>query len=282
MTNGDPMQGLTRPVPRPVAMTEGIAELGNVRLWYWDAGGPGEAIVLLHPRSGSCEVYPHQRPAFAEVGYRVISYSRRGQHKSDIGTDADDHFAADDLLGLMDHLGVRRFHAVGNALGGYVGLDAALSHPERILSLVLACSMMGISEPEFVERLQALRPKAFHDLPPEVRELSPSYRAANPAGVAQWLGLHERAGAGAPVRLRNTITWQSLAALRVPTLLVTGDADLWMPPYLLRLVAEKLPASEAVVVPACGHAVQWEQPEIFNRTVLGFIGTAAARRLDRP
>jgi pimeloyl-ACP methyl ester carboxylesterase len=276
---GDPMKGLTTPFPLQVRMTEGVADLGNARLWYWDTGGSGEAVVLLHPGSGSGEFYPHQQPAFAKAGYRVISYSRRGHYNSDLGTDADVFFAADDLLNLMKHLKVDRFHVVGNALGGYVGLDAAISHPERLLSLVLACSMMGISEPEYTKTLQSLRPKAFGDLPAELKELGPSYRAANPSGVAEWKKLHDRSvhGTRGAVRLRNKITWPALADLKVPTLLVTGDADLWIPPYLLRQVGEKIPNSEVVIVPASGHGVQWEQPEIFNDTVLDFIRTKAMR-----
>jgi pimeloyl-ACP methyl ester carboxylesterase len=269
----DSIKGLTTSPPPLVSVVEGVADLGNTKLWYWDTGGPGKAVVLLHPGSGSGESYPYQQSAFARAGYRVISYSRRGQHRSESGTDRDTYFAADDLLNLMRYLKVEKFHLVGNALGGYIGLDVAISHPERVLSLVLACSMMGISEPEYIRTLQSLRPKAFNDLPIELKELGPSYRAANPSGVSEWKKLHERSGTSSPVRLRNKIDWPALANLKVPTLLVTGDADLWIPPYLLRQVGAKIPNSKVVVVSNSGHAVHWEQPEIFNNTVLGFIRT---------
>jgi pimeloyl-ACP methyl ester carboxylesterase len=178
----DSMKGLTMPIPPQAPMTEGTADLGTTKLWYWDTGGTGEAVVFLHPGSGSGEFYPHQQPVFAKAGYRAISYSRRGQNKSETGSDADTYFAADDLLNLMTYLKIDKFHAVGNALGGYIGLDIAMSHPDRLRSLTLACSMMGISEPEFAKVLQSLRPKAFGDLPMEVKELGPSYRAAKPRG----------------------------------------------------------------------------------------------------
>jgi pimeloyl-ACP methyl ester carboxylesterase len=273
----DPSKGLTTPMPPQAPMTEGFADLGNTKLWYWDTGGNGEAVVFLHPGSGSGEFYPYQQPAFAKAGYRAISYSRRGQYKSETGTDADTYFAADDLLNLMKHLKVDKFHAVGNALGGYIGLDVALSQPERMLSLILACSMMGITEPDYQKTLQSLRPKAFNDLPMELKELGPSYRAANPEGVAEWKKLHDRSGTRSPVRLRNKFTWQTLTGLTVPALLITGDADLWIPPSLLRQVSEKIPNSKVVIVPESGHGVQWEQPEIFNATVLEFIKSKAAR-----
>jgi len=269
--------GLTTLIPQQAPVKEELADLGNTKLWYWDTGGPGEVIVLLHPGSGSSELYPYQQPVFAKAGYRVISYSRRGNYKSEVGVDADTYFAADDLLNLMKFLNVDKFHAVGNALGGYVGLDIALSHPDRLQSLVLACSMMGISDPEFAKTLLSLRPKGFAELPAEVRELGPSYRAANPSGTAEWKKLHDRSGKGSRVRLRNEFTWQTLATLKVPTLLVTGDADLWIPPYLLRQAADKIPNSKVVIVQDSGHGVQWEQPAAFNSAVLDFIRTKPVR-----
>ena len=265
------MQGLKTPLPPQAPMTEGIADLGNTKLYYWDTGESGEAVVFLHPGSGSAEFFPYQQPVFATAGYRVISYSRRGQYKSEMGSDTDTFFVLDDLLALLKHLGVGKFHAVGTALGGYVGLDAALSHPERVQSLVLACSMMGISEPDYVKTLESLRGKAFDALPLQLKELGPSYRAANPAGVAEWTARQERSGTRSQFRLRNKFTWAALATLKVPVLLMTGDADLWIPPWLLKQVAGKFPGSKVVVVPDSGHGVQWEQPEIFNDTVLDFI-----------
>ena len=267
----DPDAALKVPFPAPAAMTEGMADLGNVKLWYWDTGGPGEAVVFLHAGSGSSEFYPYQQPAFAKAGYRVISYSRRNQYKSEGGSDLDSFFAADDLLHLMDFLKVDRFHAVGNALGGYFGLDVAISHPERLRSLVLASSMMGIVEPDYVRAMTALRPKAFEELPLAVQEIGPSYRAANPAGLAEWNARHERATRRAPARLHNKFTWDALGNLKTPVLLVTGDADLWIPPYMLRQVAAKMPGSQVVVVPEAGHNIQWEQPDAFNEAVLKFI-----------
>jgi len=267
----DPDANLKMPFPAPVAMTEGLADLGNVKLWYWDTGGPGEAVVFLHAGSGSSEFYPYQQPVFAKAGYRVISYSRRGQYKSELGSDLDSFYAADDLLHLMDFLKVDRFHAVGNALGGYFGLDIAISHPGRLRSLVLASSMMGIVELDYTRQMNALRPKTFEELPLAVQEIGPSYRAANPTGLAEWNARHDRAAQRAPARLHNKFTWDALGKLKTPVLLMTGDADLWIPPYMLRQVAAKIPGSQLVVVPEAGHNIQWEQPQAFNDAVLAFI-----------
>jgi len=263
--------GLQTPLPEAPAITEGLADLGTVRLWFWDTGGGGEVIILLHPGSGSSEFYPYQQTAFAKAGYRVISYSRRGQFKSEMGDDANSFFAVDDLFALMDHLKVGRAHLVGNALGAYVALDAAIVRPDRVQTLTLASSMMGIDEPEYQQALRSLRPKAFSDLPEEVKEVGPSYRVANPTGLAEWIARQARAGKSAPVRRKSKISWSALAELKLPILLMTGDADLWIPPYLLKDVARRMPGSRTVIVPDAGHAIQWEKPEAFNEAVLTFI-----------
>ena len=264
----DPLQ---TPLPAPVPMREGVVDFGNVKLRYWDTGGTGEAVVFLHPGSGSAEFYPYQQPVFAQAGYRAISYSRRGQHGSEMGSDVDTFFASDDLRALLKHLGVGRFHAVGNALGGYLGLEMALSDADRVRSLVLAGSMMGITEPDYVKTLESLRPKAFDALPLTLKELGPSYRAANPQGVAEWELRQKRSGTRAPFRLRNKFTWDTIAGLKVPTLLMTGDADLWIPPWLLNQIAPRFPGAKIAIVPDAGHSLQWEQPALFNELVLAFI-----------
>lgn len=262
---------LRTPLPTTARVKEGVADLGNVKLFYWDSGGAGEVVVFLHPGSGSAEFYPYQQTAIAQAGYRAVSYSRRGHFKSEVGSDADKAFAADDLLALLKHLGVGRFHAVGSALGGYLALDMALLQPDRLRSLVLAGSMMGIAEPDYRKALEALRPKEFEALPTTVKELGPSYRAANPEGVAEWDTRHKRSGTRAPLRLKTKPTWAEVAKLKVPTLLMTGDADLWMPPWLLREVAPKFPGAELAIVADAGHSPQWEQPAAFNKLVLDFI-----------
>ena len=62
-----------------------------------------------------------------------------------------------------------------------------------------------------------------------------------------------------------------LETLAVPTLLMTGDADLYSPPAVLRLFAARIRGSESVVAPEAGHSLYWEQPDLFNQRVLEFI-----------
>jgi pimeloyl-ACP methyl ester carboxylesterase len=240
-----------------------IAELPGARLQYEESGGEGSGegppVLFLHAGSGSSRMWEHQIPAFSAAAYRFIAYDRRAEG-----------IAADDLEALVTHLGLERFHLVGTAAGGIVAVDYALSFAQRLRSLVIANSIVGVQDEEYLELSRRLRPAPeFNALPVEVRELGPSYRAANPDGTQRWKELAQHVKAQAT---RNRITFAALETIEIPTLLLTGDADLYTPPSVLRLFAARFPNCESVVVPECGHSAFWEQPDIFNRTVLDFIG----------
>ncbi|MFF9203996.1 alpha/beta fold hydrolase [Streptomyces sp. NPDC014986] len=264
------------PLPKQYPATEDFLEVPGGQLWYWDTGGEGAAVILSHAGTGSAEAWPHQQPALAAAGYRVIAYSRRGHYRSSDAT-AEDPPAVEDLLMLADHLGVGRFHLVGVAAGGFVATDFALIHPRRLHSLALVNSQMGIEEPEFQATLTRLRPPEFTALPHAVKELGPSYRAVDPEGVHAWEEIAERSLSGQSIprpKLVNRITWDRLEAMRVRTLLTVGDADLYMPPPMTREVLKHLPHASSLTFSEVGHAPHWERPGVFNSKLLQFLAGA--------
>ena len=262
--------------PSTVAARETYAQLPGVRVWYTDSGGSGVPVVFLHAATGSSRVWEYQIPAFTAAGYRVIAYDRRGYGRTAIDPAAPQPgTGADDLQNLMGHLGIDRFHLVGTAAGGFTALDYALSFPRRLRSLVIANSIGGVTDAEYQKLGHRMRPPQFDALPPEVRELGPSYRAANPEGTERWIELEHMSRAAGPPgpaqTMRNQITFSLLETIQVPTLLLTGDADLYAPPPVLRLFAARIKNSKSVIVPEAGHSAYWENPQLFNSAVLQFI-----------
>ncbi|HEV3010088.1 MAG TPA: alpha/beta hydrolase [Burkholderiales bacterium] len=214
--------------------------------------------MFLHAGSGNCRMWEHQIPDFTAAGYRLIAPDRRAEGS-----------ALDDLEALAAHLALDRFHLVGTAAGGIVAVDYALSFPQRLRSLVVANSIVGVQDEDYVEMARRLRPAPeFNAIPAEIRELGPSYRAANAEGTERWKELSQHSS---PQPTRNRITFAALETITIPTLLLTGDADLYTPPSVLRLFAARFPNCESLVIPECGHSAFWEQPEAFNRAVLDFI-----------
>lgn len=224
---------VAQPLPAQAPAKEGLAQLPDTRLWNSDTEGNGPAVVFLHPTSGSALIWDYQQPVFAAAGYRVVAYSRRGYYNSDPVPKDKPGIGSQDLHHLIEFLGVEKFHIIASAGGVGIAIDYVVSHPERLLSMVLANGTGlsqgtgGVRDAEYMQLLANVRTKGFDDMPVEFRELSPSYRAINPEGVRLWLELHRRAVTGNRIGQKpaNELTWAALRGMKVPTLLITGDAS---------------------------------------------------------
>ena len=250
--------------------------LPGVDLWYEDTGGPGAPVVFLHAASGTCESWAHQLPAFMSDGYRCIAYDRRTWGRSRAtGPEHQPGLAGDDLHALVESLSLERVHLVATAAGGITALDYALTHPERVRSLVAANTIGGVQDEAYLEVQRRLRPPEIQNLPVELRELGPSYRGTRPHGASRWLEIElaSRPGGAVPAQpLREPITYARLLTMQVPVLVLSGEADLLSPPALMRMLAAHIPTSRFVSLPDAGHAGFWERPQVWNGLALEFIG----------
>lgn len=262
-------------LPAPAPQTESLLDVGDAKLWFWDTGGNGQPVIFMHAGSQSGAGWGYQQPAFAAAGFRAIGYSRRGHFRSEHGPLDNPGMACEDLLKLIDHLGLDRVHLAALALGAFYALDFALLYPKRLRALSITSSFLGIddSEKDYLEANNRLRPKEFNALPVEVKELHPSYRAGNAAGTAAWVKLAREATTGPRVTQKRPypLTWARLESIKHPTLLMTGDGDLYTPPALLRMQAAHMPHAEVQVIAEAGHAANWEQPAAYNQRVIDFL-----------
>ena len=247
---------------------------GGIKLWIVDTGGSGEPIILLHPRTGYSAIWENQIAAFAAAGLRVIAPDKPGAGKSTMSPEVKPFPYTETLDALVDHLKIDRFILVGVAEGGYFAFDYAAWKPEKLRKLVLGATGLGVQvdeEGEAFRRNSAI--PGFSKLPPDVRELSPTYRGLNPEGVRRWLEIeHHAAQANVPRHLlRTPNTVEKLATLKMPVLVIAGDVDLTTPSGAIRLWAKHLPQHELKLITEAGHAVMWEQPKAFNEAILDFI-----------
>ncbi len=250
--------------------------LPGVDLYFEDTGGPGTPVVFLHALTGTADSWVYQVPAFTAAGYRCITYDRRGWGRSK-PTDPELHpeTASDDLHALLESLSLAPVHLVATAAGGLIALDYVLAHPERVRSLVAANTIGGVQDESYLEVQRRARPSEIQNLPVELRELGPSYRATNPEGVERWLEIDHTArpdGTRPFPPVGEPITYARLQGMRVPTLVLSGEADLLAPPALMQMLAAHIPTSRFSSLPDVGHAGFWERPQVWNGLVLEFIG----------
>lgn len=263
----------------PLSSTTGGVDVGGALLPYWDTGGSGVPIILLHAFAGSLESWPHQQTAFARAGFRVIAYSRRGVGATEPATAPINH--AEDLARVMERLDISRAHLVTVAGGAIVAADYLISYPDRVASAVFACSLISFQDPLLLAARQAAAATAHapdgRRLTPAERELSQVYRETNPEGTRRWIEIQQRAqSAGvAPTAQSNVVTLDAIAATRVPLLLIAGEYDSLFTPAMLGEVAARIPGAQPHVIANAGHQAHWEQPEAFNALVLAFLSQRA-------
>jgi pimeloyl-ACP methyl ester carboxylesterase len=238
-------------------------------------------LLLLHPTTGTADIWKHQLTAFSEAGYRVVAFSRRGAGRSSAqprGLDPSNQ----DISILLDHLDVPSAHFVGSAGGGVHALNYALHRPERVKSLVLNGSMAGMSAADVRNLVTNFMPPS--DAPVELKDFGPSYRYANPEGVQEWLRLEEQSRAHAlrklPKNERREVfssildlfgEGAAIESVKQKTLLLYGGADLIAPPAYARTIVERFENADLVIIPEAGHGAYWEAPFVFNSVVLDFL-----------
>jgi pimeloyl-ACP methyl ester carboxylesterase len=252
------------------------ADLPGVRLWFTDSGGKGKPLILLHANTGASASWEPQVQPFAQAGYRVIAFDRRGWGRSqaDAATGAQPGTIAGDLDALIDHLKLQKVYLLGVAGGGFAGIDYAAWRPERVAGLVVAASSARLdSEKEMRDITARIDMPGRRSLPVVFMEVGPAYRSADPAGTERWLDNEKQAkqpGAqDQPLRTLNS--YAKLETITAPTLVIAGGADLIAPPGLMKLWARHVRGSEFVSIPDAGHAVAWEKPAEFNAAVLEFL-----------
>ncbi len=256
------------------------AALPGVALWYTDSGGDGTPVVLLHANTGTVESWRPQIEALSQAGFRVIAFDRRGWGRSriDPATGAQPGTVADDLEALVRHLALPRFHLVGIAGGGFVALDYAAWHPERLIRMVVAASNGQFQEPDMQAFSQRIAVPGLEEPHLRIyREVGVAYRAADPDGLARFAAMeHAARQPDAPAQpMRTPNTFAKIAQIQVPVLVMTAGADLLAPPALMRFWSRHLPNKRYVHVPDAGHSINWEQPEVFSRLVLDYLQEAA-------
>jgi len=278
-----------------------VTRVGDVAFGY-DEAGSGPAVVLVHAGLADRRMWDHQFRALS-ARYRVIRFDWRGYGES--GDAVGEVARHEDLLALMDALGVRQAALIGCSFGGAHAVDAALCAPERVTALGLICS--GLSGYEWSPQTLALMRERVHAAVPADRLKRYGDRTAaqvDPADVeaiaqanvrlmvvgpdrdqtdlepAVWeqalemcRGVFAREWNG-PVFTERGLTPPALGRLsqvNVPTLVVNGLADLPGVQEIAKLLADGIGGARRLDLPATGHLPPLERPEQVTAALTRFL-----------
>jgi pimeloyl-ACP methyl ester carboxylesterase len=274
----------------PYALSDGV------RLYYEEAG-KGTPIVFVHEFADDLRGWAPQIDFFSRR-YRCIAYNARGYPPSDVPRARSKYsqdIATDDIANVMRHLGIRRAHVIGCSMGGFATLHFGLRYARMALSLTAIGVGYG-SDPDkrvqFARDTEALA-RRFDELgtaravrPYQTGPSRVQYARKSPRGFAQFnaeFAKHSALGSANTLRgiqaKRPAIysLERRLRALKVPLHVVSGDEDnnCLEPGVFIKRVC---PSAWLTVVPNTGHAVNVEEPALFNSLTAEFLAQVDSGR----
>lgn len=259
------------------------ARIGDIDIHY-TVTGQGPWITLSHSLAAHSGMWAPQ-VRLLSPHFTVLCVDTRGHG----GTDAPPGpytlaQLADDAYGLLQHLGVARTHWMGLSMGGMIGQELALRHPE-VLDRVILADTSGRGAPEaprlWAERAQAARSGGMGALvePTLSRWFTEPFRRTHPEVMAEVgamiAGTPVEGYAGCCAAIAGLDTLDRLPALRHPALVLVGEQDAGTPPAMAAAITARWPGARLVVLPDAAHLANLEQPGAFNREVLEFLDVPA-------
>jgi pimeloyl-ACP methyl ester carboxylesterase len=275
----------------PFAMTD-----DGIRLHYEETGS-GIPMIFVHEFAGDHRAWEMQLRHFGQR-YRAITYATRGYPPSDVPDDVARYSqarAADDIAAVLDHLRIDKAHVIGLSMGGFATLHFGFRHPQRALSLCVAGCGYGAEKGQrdkfraevaavagFLDKngIEAFAAKYAYG------PTRAQFENKNPRGFEEFrrqLAEHSALGArntqlgvqGERPSLYDLV--DQMKALTVPTLILTGDED-WPCLQPALLMKQTIPSAALSVMPNCGHTINLEDPDQFNRLVGDFVAQVDAGR----
>ena len=258
----------------------------GIRLHYCESGRrSGPPVLMIQGLGADKHLWDLQRLALAPW-FHTIALDNRGAGRSDkpYGEYSLEQMA-DDAIAVLDDVGVERAHVMGASMGGAITQIIAIRHPERVRSLILACTACEhhpwrrelLSEWAEIARrrgvgamtAQAARwvigPRSFRRLTPAVGWMGPLALSRPP---------HAFAGQVAAILAVDDHLSSRLNEVSVPTLVIVGNQDILTPRGDSEQLAELIPTAELVVISGAAHGFMIEHATTFNRNMIDFLRRA--------
>jgi 3-oxoadipate enol-lactonase len=255
--------------------------------WY-EVSGSGPPVVLLHEGIADSRMWLRQLPVL-EPEFTVVRIDQRGFGRSLLPSGP--FSPVEDVVSVLDELGLERADVVGASFGGRVALELAGAHPERVERLVLVAPGLGDHDwSEEVSRFNRDEEEAY-----EAGDLD----RATDLNVRLWVDGPRRGPDAVSAEVRELVrtmqreafeqpepdpppepAWPDppvhgrLGELRLPTLVVVGDEDVPDMLAIAERLATEIPGARKVVLQDAAHMLPLERPQEFNRSLLDFLHTS--------
>ena len=249
----------------------------------WFEVGRGDPLVLVHGLGDDHRAWRRAVPDLA-LRHRVYLYDLRGHGETTLG-DADGTLRqlGDDLVGLLDAVGLDRAHIGGFSLGGTIAMRLAIDHPERVdrLVLVATSSRVGRTAAEWYRERAAMVEHEDTWLRQTLDRDTAEVYAQSPNELQEGLLIRRQSTADprgygnacrAMAALRDAPLDPELGAISAATLIVASDLDQHCPPKAAEIIASGVRGSRLEVIKGAGHAIPVERPQELTASMNRFLG----------
>jgi len=253
---------------------------------HYTIEGEGPVVTLSHSLGCSLSMWDDQVRAL-KGRYRVLRFDTRGhgQTSAPPGPYTLEQ-QVEDVHGLLTGLGIRETHFVGLSLGGMIGQLFALKYPEVVRSLVLCDTTSRFPAdvgPVWEERIRTVEAKGMEAMvePTLQRWFTAPFRERRPEVMdrvrAMLRATPPQGYTGCCHAIPKINTTDRLREVRCPALVIVGEEDPGTPVEMARAIYAALPSAELVILRSASHLSNMEQPEEFNRVLLGFLDKVSGR-----
>ena len=248
-----------------------FVEVEGSRLYYEECGKGPKAVILLHDGVVNSAVWDDVWPSLCKQ-FHVIRYDRRGYGHS-LATKKP-YYEADDVAAIIRDRKIAQAALVGSSHGGNIALSVALRYPEQISHLVLVgpeADGFPYSEHFIMAQMELQEAKD----PVEVRAknayfIAPGNDAAR-EHLRKLLNAFPQDHKHDDMPLPEKPAFPYVRDLRVPTLILTGSADIADNQAVSGALVMSIPGAARVVVPGAGHLLYLERPDLFSSIVINFL-----------
>jgi 3-oxoadipate enol-lactonase len=246
-------------------------EVEGSRLYYEECGKGPKAVILLHDGVVNSAVWDDVWPSLCKQ-FHVIRYDRRGYGHSPATTKP--YYEADDVAAIIRDRKIAQAALIGSSHGGNIALRVALRFPEQISDLVLVgpeADGFPYSEHFIMAQMEFQEAKD----PVEVRAknlyfIAPGNDAARER-LRKLLNAFPQDHKHNDMPLPEKPVFPYVRDLRVPTLILTGSADIADNQAVSGALVMSIPGAARIVVPDTGHLLYLEKPELFSSIVINFL-----------
>jgi len=259
------------------------AKVNDIEMYY-EVHGEGTPLVLIQGYGGSSADWITEIIQGFEDEFKVIIFDNRGTGQSDKpDVEYSIKMMADDVACLMESIGIKRAHVLGLSMGGMIAQEMAISHPERVQSLVLcstSCSvknMIGASE-EFWDVIESNARGDLSKMSPELilSAYSPDYLQANKERILKNMAAskHPTPPVGFIRQAQATLKYDSndrLPDIMAPSLVLMGELDIIAPPENSRVITERIPHAKLKIFENTAHMFLYEITDIAIPEIVDFL-----------